>query len=341
MNFFLALKKIFLAIFTFLIAAYPAHPQKVSSTGNEEELLSTSISYKGPVIDMHVHVYEELPPEIRASWAADQEAQNFVSPQTAEEHLALVLQEMTKNNIVLAVGSGNTLKAVKHFKKAAPGRSIGGITSGLEGALPFDLDSLERLRKQGVIEVLGEMGLQYAGVKPDDPRLAPYFELAEKNHMPVCLHTGLGPPGAPFSFAPKFRTTLGKPTLLEPVLVKYPNLKIYMAHAGWPYISETIAMMYIYPNLYADISILAWGLPKEAFYSALKELINAGFEKRLMFGSDQMMWPEGISKSINTINAANFLSREQKKYIFYDNAARFLELDEEEIARHHQQVFED
>lgn len=146
--------------------------------------------------------------------------------------------------------------------------------------------------------------------------------------------------GSPF-FRAYFRTTLGKPTQLEPVLIKNPNLKVFIAHAGWPYISETIAMMYIYPGLYADIGILAWGLPEAVFYSVLKKLMNVGFGKRLMFGSDQMMWPEGISKSVKTLNAANFLSEEQKKDIFYNNAARFLELDKEEVARHHQEGIED
>jgi len=33
-------------------------------------------------------------------------------------------------------------------------------------------------------------------------------------------------------------------------------LKAFIAHAGWPFISETIAMMNIYPELYADIGVL-------------------------------------------------------------------------------------
>ncbi len=54
-----------------------------------------------------------------------------------------------------------------------------------------------------------------------------------------------------------------------------------------------------------------------------------------MFGSDQMMWPEVIDIAIETIEAADFLTEEEKRDIFYNNAARFLRLSEEEIARHH------
>ena len=58
--------------------------------------------------------------------------------------------------------------------------------------------------------------------------------------------------------------------------------------------------------------------------------MNAGLGKRLMFGSDQMRWPEMIGKGIEAIKAADFLSKEQKRDILYNNAARFLRLDEEE-----------
>ena len=58
------------------------------------------------------------------------------------------------------------------------------------------------------------------------------------------------------------------------------------------------------------------------FYSYLKSLIDAGFGKRLMFGSDQMVWPEAIPHSIKNVENAPFLTEEQKQDIFYNNAAR-------------------
>jgi hypothetical protein len=48
-----------------------------------------------------------------------------------------------------------------------------------------------------------------------------------------------------------------------------------------------------------------------------------------------MVWPETIERAIARIEAAPFLTAEQKRDILYDNAARFLRLDEAEIARHH------
>jgi hypothetical protein len=39
--------------------------------------------------------------------------------------------------------------------------------------------------------------------------------------------------------------------------------------------------------------------------------------------------------AIGAINSAEFLSEDQKRDIFYNNAARFLQLSENEIKEHH------
>lgn len=48
-----------------------------------------------------------------------------------------------------------------------------------------------------------------------------------------------------------------------------------------------------------------------------------------------MIWPETIPIALETIQQAPFLTEEQKRDILYNNAARFLRLGEDEIARHH------
>ena len=50
-----------------------------------------------------------------------------------------------------------------------------------------------------------------------------------------------------------------------------------------------------------------------------------------MFGSDQMIWPEGIGMAIEGIESATFLTAEQKRDIFFGNAVRFLRLDEKNL----------
>ena len=246
------------------------------------------------------------------------------------------LAEMDRNNVVLAVVSGPEA-AVRAWQAGAPGRFIGGAFLGEDGMPEHSVEALRDLVEEGVFGVLGELGLQYSGISPDDTRLGPYYAALEEMGIPLALHTGLGPPGAPHSFAPQFRATLGRPTLLEPVLVRHPDLKVYLMHAGWPYLEETVAMMYIYPKLHADIGVLAWALPTAAFHEALQKLVNAGFGDRLLFGTDQMLWPGAVGLAIEKVKAAPFLTDQQRRDILYNNAASFLGLSEEEITRHHEQ----
>lgn len=293
-----------------------------------------AVAQRSPVIDVHLHSYTEVPPGMRAEWADRSDARTLTAPASAEEHMRATLAEMDRYNVVLAVVSGPEA-SLRVWHEAAPGRFIGGAFLGDDGLPEHSVDSLRALVAEGTVGVLGELGLQYAGIAPDDPRLNPYYDYLEASGVPLALHTGLGPPGGPHSFAPAFRVTLGRPTLFEPVIATRPGLRAYLMHAGWPYLDETKAMMYIYPNLYADVGVLAWALTREAFYSALRELVEAGFEGRLLFGTDQMLWPGALGLAIETVEAAPFLSEEQKRAILYDNAARFLNLSEEQIAAHY------
>ncbi len=102
---------------------------------------------------------------------------------------------------------------------------------------------------------------------------------------------------------------------------------------GFPYLEETIGILNVYPRVHVDTGAIDWIEP--GFGSYLQQLIKYGFEKRIMFGSDQMTWPDAIGKAVEAIEKADFLSVEQKRDILYNNAARFLHLPAEEIARHH------
>ena len=74
---------------------------------------------------------------------------------------------------------------------------------------------------------------------------------------------------------------------------------------------------------------------RPAFYRYLQQIVEAGFADRILFGSDQMIWPGVIEPSIEAIEQAPFLDAEQKRDILYDNAARFLRLSPQQVAADH------
>ena len=55
--------------------------------------------------------------------------------------------------------------------------------------------------------------------------------------------------------------------------------------------------------------------------------MTAGFGNRVMFGTDQLLWPGLMPHSISIIQNADYLTSQQKRDILYNNAARFLRLD--------------
>jgi predicted TIM-barrel fold metal-dependent hydrolase len=58
----------------------------------------------------------------------------------------------------------------------------------------------------------------------------------------------------------------------------------------------------------------------------IERLVDAGFEDRVMFGTDQMEWPKLMAYSISIVQNADYLTPEQKRDILYNNAARFYRL---------------
>jgi predicted TIM-barrel fold metal-dependent hydrolase len=234
------------------------------------------------------------------------------------------LDELKRFNIVAVTSGVPTL--VDTWRKAAPDRIIPAVLFGLSDAP--SIQALRDLHKAGKLAVLGEIVTQYEGIAPNDPRLDPYFALAEELDIPIGIHVGPGPPGATAIGIANFRMSAGDPLLLEDVLVKHPNLRLYVMHAGWPNIDHMIALMYAYPQVYVDTAVIDYTQPKAEFHRYLRRLVEAGYGDRIMFGSDQMVWPKAIGPAIEAINSADFLSSTQKRAILYDNAARFLRLNE-------------
>ena len=185
---------------------------------------------------------------------------------------------------------------------------------------------MRRLHAAGKLAALSEIATQYAGIAPDDPRLEPYYALAEELDIPVGIHLGPGPPGTAYFATPAYRVAAGDPLLLEPVLIRHPKLRLYAMHAGWPFGDAMIAMMFAHPQIYVDIAVLDYAYPDADFYSYLKRLIDAGMEERIMFGSDNMIWPDAIAVAVERVRRAPFLDDRQKRLILHDNAARFLRI---------------
>ncbi len=259
------------------------------------------------------------------------------SAATDAELIADTIGMLDRYNI-FGVMSG-TLQELDQWQAASPKRIIPAMNFNPFNSSKQSPAEFRQLFHDGKFQVFAEVAPQYQGRLATDDGLDHYFALAEELDIPIGFHLGEGPVGGPHrSFSSGYRAALTSPLQLEEVLVKYPRLRIYVMHYGSPLVEDMIALLYSHPQVYVDVAQNNWGFPRVHFYRQLKMLIDAGFQTRIMFGSDQMIWPETIRIAIETVEAAEFLSEEQKRDIFYNNAARFLRLSDEQIAAHHGQA---
>lgn len=281
--------------------------------------LSAFAQQREPIIDVHLHAYDRWSPVGRdTTWYPKQ----FKMPDNSETLMNQSLQALREYNIVKAFVSGST-QNVDKWKTADPEHLIEGIQLSVvpNGAM---IEQLRERIKAGKLKVFAELSIQYAGVSPADSSMTAFYRLAEEFDIPIGIHMGLGPSGA--AYFGKYRSKLSNPLLLEEVLVRHPKLRIFVMHAGWPMLDDMVAMLYAFPNLYVDVGVINWYIPQAEFYSYLKRLVEAGFSKRILYGSDQMEWPQAIGASIKAIENAPFLTKEQKRDIFYNNAVRFFRM---------------
>lgn len=282
-----------------------------------------------PIIDVHMHAY---PATMKLPGPVVNPITGVKSPiVTGADHLTACLEQMRKYNIVKGVvsgGDGDRLQAAYEWHDRAPDRVVPG--AGIRGSEDTPLPPLETLRAaftSGRLKVLGEVTAQYAGLSISDPKYDPYLALAEEFDIPVAIHLGTMPAGTTFDpCCRSARAAFGHPETVEGALNRHPRLRINLMHSGWPYVEEAEAMMMLYDNINIDTGALSWLMPRPAFHEYLRHMVDAGFGKRVMFGSDQMYWPDGIGLAVEHVEAAAFLTEDQKRDIFYNNAAAFYKL---------------
>ncbi|WP_193163730.1 amidohydrolase family protein [Microbulbifer hainanensis] len=291
----------------------------------------------GPIIDMHLHAG---PGKVNSSLYRPEPGES-----ADDASLRWFQSELDRHNVQLGLVGGPASDALR-FQQAAPERLWAGIifpcVSGREpnGWKCFssgkDLPDLAWLRSEveaGRVRFLGELMNVYAGIPPLAPKMMPYYALAAEYDIPVAVHADKGPPpNSPVRLGgccPNFNGDYGNPALYRPLLEKYPNLRLLLMHTiRDDFVTAAIKLMDDYPNVYMDTSPMS-KVPREWVHASLKRMTDAGHGDRIVFGSDY--WGS-IGTAIEVIEAASFLTDEQKRSIYFDNAAHFLRLESEKVS---------
>jgi hypothetical protein len=144
---------------------------------------------------------------------------------------------------------------------------------------PTQADWQEELRHGH--DGLGLRGIKllpmYAGFRPDDPLLDPLWSYAQTHRLPVLLHVGT-------TFVAQAPLECTLPRHLDQVAIRYPEVRIVLAHLGHPYEGECIAVIRKHPHVYADVSALHYR-PFQ-LYQSLMLVQEYGVWDKVLFGTD-------------------------------------------------------
>jgi predicted TIM-barrel fold metal-dependent hydrolase len=117
----------------------------------------------------------------------------------------------------------------------------------------------------------------YAGFRPDDRRLDPLWRYADRHRLPVLLHTGT-------TFVAQAPLECTLPRHVDPVAIRFPELRLVLAHLGHPYEGECVAVIRKHRHVYADLSALHYR-PFQ-LYHILMLVQEYGVWEKVLFGSD-------------------------------------------------------
>ena len=161
--------------------------------------------------------------------------------------------------------------------------------------------------------------LTFRKKKLDDQLIYPVLEAAHKYNIPIVMHCGYPPPGTRRNVL-----TYSNPIYIDNYASSYPKANIIITHMGYPFTDIAIALAAQYPNVYLDLSNLAYMMP-----SRLKELLIQANEiigvQKILFGSDGNT-PEMIEIAVNYFDNIDFLSNEEIEKILGLNGAKLLGL---------------
>ena len=226
------------------------------------------------MIDIHTH-----PCRLR-----DKEAYDFfrdqggIQPRILQPYLK-ALEEVDKAVVLALWAPENGMEAGNDFVsalvKVAPEKLIG--FASVDPKSPAAASELRKaVREQGLCGL--KLGPIYQGFSPDDPALWPLYECVRELGIPIIWHQG-----ASYLMAGG-ELESARPFLLDKVLRSFPEIKMVIAHFGYPWPRETVAMLRKHANLFTDISALAdrpWFL-----YNAIVDSVEYGAQEKILFGTD-------------------------------------------------------
>lgn len=152
----------------------------------------------------------------------------------------------------------------------------------------------------------------------NDPKLYPLYAKCIELDVPANIHVGI-------NFSTETSMEYGRPSLLDQVMMHFPELRVVASPPGWPWITELIGVAWRHQNVHIGLVAMR---PKylavaNSGYEPLLQYGNTVLQDRMIFGSAWPMQP--IGQAIADIEALPIKDATKRKWL-NDNAARLLGL---------------
>ncbi len=274
-------------------------------------------------IDVHVH---PTSPEAVGGFGSDLEAmgQYFGRsiPSVSIDELAEQYRAQRMMAVLLAMDSSTTSgrPPVPNDHIASAVRAHPDVFIGFAGVDPWKgrlaVDEARRAR-----EVLGLRGLKlHPGLQKfaaNDERFYPLWETAAELGLVCLFHSGTMATGAGLPGGAGYKLKYVNPMLVDDVAADFPSLQIILAHPGWPWQAEQLAIARHKANVYLDLS----GWSPKYFPAELVQHVNSVLQDKALFGSD---WPFMTPERWLADFAGLAIKDAVRPKILRDNARRLL-----------------
>lgn len=144
---------------------------------------------------------------------------------------------------------------------------------------PMDDDCMDQLNHEH--KANGAKGVKlapiYQGLNPMDERYLEIYRYCQKEGLPILFHMGT-------TFTSSVPLEYSRPSHIDAVACRFPDLKMVIAHIAHPWEGEAIAVIRRNKNVYADIAALYYR-PWQ-FYNSMTLAMEYGCTHKLLFGSD-------------------------------------------------------
>ncbi len=249
------------------------------------------------IVDLHTHLWQS--PEQLGEPIVAQMRRRFAgafamldaSPQAHEAAMAPVDASVVLGFRAVALGADVPNTFLAEYVRNRPDRVV-----GFGGIDPTETGCVKQLRE---LPDMGLAGLTISpasqGFHPSDTRAMKVYAVAEELGLPVLLHQGT-------HHTVDSHMAYAQPFLYDDIAREFPDLKLVIAHCGYPWIDQTLTLIGKHPNVYAEISDVI-GRPLH-LYQMLQSAHQLGVCEKLLFGSDfPYLTPTEAIETVYSINS--------------------------------------